>query len=63
MKATGYYSLLLLEQKASLGKKSEHYYRGNRHTLRMSYLLVVLLGNKHIPETLQEGRLMKGIFT
>lgn len=35
---------------------SHYYYRGNRHPIKMSYLLVVLQVNKHIPEIHQEKK-------
>lgn len=47
---------IVFRTKPSLEKMSHYYYRGNRHPIKMSYLLVVLQVNKHIPEIHQEKK-------
>lgn len=52
--------IIVFRTKPTLGKMSHYYYRGNRHPIKMSYLLVILQVNKHIPEIHQEKRCNRG---
>lgn len=48
--------IIVFRTKPSFGKMSHYYYRGNRHPIKKSYLLVVLQVNKHIHEIQQEKK-------